>query len=222
MQRSWTIPARNRSAFVVKTFMDEYAKRFNTGKCRRHSKAYQSKLGHFQYLKQRKYSKDKWDRLTDEQKMIAKQEMKQARDQMMGLECGDPMDESYRRVVYVRYADDFLIGVIGPKQDAETIKQDVGVFLKNTLHLDLSAEKTLITHSKDKAHFLGYDIFSCKTETPKKDARGFTRRSKSGRIMLYVPKEKWVKRLVSYGALKIHYDAHNGNKEVWEPIHRNT
>lgn len=153
--------------------------------------------------------------------MIAKQEMKQARDQMMGLECGDPMDESYRRVVYVRYADDFLIGVIGPKQDAETIKQDVGVFLKNTLHLDLSAEKTLITHSKDKAHFLGYDIFSCKTETPKKDARGFTRRSKSGRIMLYVPKEKWVKRLMSYGALKIHYDAHNGNKEVWEPIHRN-
>ena len=39
--------------------------------------------------------------------------------------------------------------------------------------------------------------------------------------MLYVPKEKWGKRLVSYGALKIHYDAHNGNKEVWEPIHRN-
>ena len=130
MQRSWTIPARNRSAFVVKTFMDEYAKRFNTGKYRRHSKAYQSKLGHFQYLKQRKYSKDKWDRLMDKQKMIAKQEMKQARDQMMGLECGDPMDESYCRVVYVRYADDFLIGVIGPKQDAETIKQDVGVFLK--------------------------------------------------------------------------------------------
>ena len=39
--------------------------------------------------------------------------------------------------------------------------------------------------------------------------------------MLYVPKEKWVKRLMSYGALKIHYDAHNGNKEVWEPTHRN-
>lgn len=69
--------------------------------------------------------------------------------------------------------------------------------------------------------FLSYDIFSCKTETPKKDARGFTRRSKSGRIMLYVPKEKWVKRLMSYGALKIHYDVHNGNKEVWEPVHRN-
>ena len=139
----------------------------------------------------------------------------------MSLECGDPMDESYRRVVYVRYADDFLIGVIGSKQEAETLKHDVGVFLKNTLHLDLSEEKTLITHSKDKAHFLSYEIFSCKTVTPRKDVRGFTRRSKSGRIMLYVPKEKWVRRLMSYGALKIHYDAHNGNKEVWEPIHRN-
>lgn len=202
-------------------FMDEYARRFNTGKCRRRSKAYQSKLGHFLYLKQRKYSKDKWDRLTDEQKMIAREEMKQARKQMMSLECGDPMDESYRRVVYVRYADDFLIGVIGSKQEAEILKHDVGVFLKSTLRLDLSEEKTLITHSKDKAHFLSYEIFSCKTVTPKKDARGFIRRSKSGRIMLYVPKEKWVKRLMSYGALKIHYDSHNGNKEVWEPIHRN-
>ena len=153
--------------------------------------------------------------------MIAREEMKQARSQMMEVECGDPMDESYRRVVYVRYADDFLIGVIGSRQDAETLKYDVGVFLKNALHLDLSEEKTLITHSKDKAHFLSYDIFSCKTDTPKKDARGFTRRSKSGRIMLYVPKEKWVKRLMSYGALKIHYDVHSGNKEVWEPIHRN-
>jgi hypothetical protein len=202
-------------------FMDEYAKRFNTGKCRRHGKAYQSKLGHLNYLRQRKYSKAKWDRLTDEQKAAAKEEMKQARAQMMSLECGDPMDETYRRIVYVRYADDFLIGVIGSKQETETLKQDLGAFLKDTLRLDLSEEKTLITHAKDAARFLSYDIFSCKTQTPKMDARGFTRRSKSGRIMLYVPKEKWQKRLMSYDALKIRYDVNNGNKEVWMPIHRN-
>ncbi len=91
-------------------FINEYAKRFNKGKCRRHSKAYQSKLEHFNYLEQRKYNKNKWNRLTDEQKMIARMEMKQARSQLMNLDCGDPMDESYHRVV--RYADDFLIGVI--------------------------------------------------------------------------------------------------------------
>ncbi len=202
-------------------FMDEYASRFNTGKCRRRDKAYQSKLGHFLYLKQRKYCKEKWDRLTDEQKESAREEMKQARAQMMNLECGDPMDESYRRIVYVRYADDFLIGVIGSKQEAGTLKQGLGAFLKDTLRLDLSEEKTLITHAKNAARFLSYDVLLCKTQTPKKDERGFTRRSKSGRIMLYVPKEKWVKRLMSYGALKIRYDANNGNKEVWEPIHRN-
>ena len=121
-------------------FMDEYAKRFNTGKCRKRSKAYQSKLGHYLYLKQRKYSKNKWDRLTDEQKMNAREEIKLARKQVMSLECGDPMDESYRRVVYVRYADDFLIGVIGSKQEAEILKQEERVFLKSTLHLDLSEE----------------------------------------------------------------------------------
>ncbi|MGI6175186.1 MAG: reverse transcriptase domain-containing protein [Christensenellales bacterium] len=202
-------------------FMDEYAKRFNKGNCRRRSKAYQSKLGHFQYLKQRKYSKDKWGKLTDEQKEIAKEEMKQARAQMTSLECGDPMDESYRRIVYVRYADDFLIGVIGSKQEAETTKQDLSSFLKEKLCLELSEEKTLITNATNKARFLSYDIFSCKTKTPKMDKRGFTRRSKSGRIMLYVPKEKWFNRLMSYGALKVHYDANNNNKEVWKPVHRN-
>lgn len=147
--------------------------------------------------------------------------MKQTRAQMMSLACGDPMDESYRRIVYVRYADDFLIGVIGSKQEAEILKQDLGMFLKDALRLDLSEEKTLITHAKDTARFLSYDVFSCDTQTPKMDARGFTRRSKSGRIMLYVPKEKWVKRLMTYDALKIRYDVNNGNKEVWEPVHRN-
>ena len=32
------------------------------------------------------------------------------------------MDENFRRIVYVRYADDFLIGVIGSKEEAESIK----------------------------------------------------------------------------------------------------
>lgn len=52
-----------------------------------------------------------------------------------------PLDDSYKRVQYVRYADDFIIGVIGGKADAEQIKQDVGQFLKDVLDLEMSDTK---------------------------------------------------------------------------------
>lgn len=65
----------------------------------------------------------------------------------------EPMDEKYRRIQYCRYADDFLIGVIGSKQDAEQIRMDVKAFLAEKLHMELSMEKTLITNATDKANF---------------------------------------------------------------------
>lgn len=52
-----------------------------------------------------------------------------------------PKDTSYKRIQYVRYADDFLIGVIGSKEDAESIKQKVKNFLMDTLKLEMSEEK---------------------------------------------------------------------------------
>jgi group II intron reverse transcriptase/maturase len=71
----------------------------------------------------------------------------------------DPMDPDYRRLRYVRYADDFLLGFIGPKDEAEQIKGRIGAFLQDHLKLELSPEKTLITNAeKGMARFLGYDI----------------------------------------------------------------
>lgn len=201
-------------------FMERYAEKFNTGTKRRRTPEYQKHVGHLQYLRDRKYGKDKWKNLTDTQKEAARMEMKATRSQMLRVQAADPMDAEYRRVKYVRYADDFLIGVIGSKQDAEDIKEAVGGFLREKLQLELSAEKTLITHSKDKARFLSYEIFTCDEQTPRKDPRGHTRRVFGGLIMLHVPKEKWLKKLISYDALKINCDANNKNKEVWEPIHR--
>ena len=69
------------------------------------------------------------------------------------------MDEGYRRIKYVRYADDFIIGVIGSKSDCEAIKEDIKNFLGEKLKLTLSEEKTLITHGNRKAKFLGYEIY---------------------------------------------------------------
>ena len=71
----------------------------------------------------------------------------------------EPVDPNYRRLRYVRYADDFILGFVGPKEEAERIREQLGEFLSQRLKLTLSPEKTLITHATDeKARFLGYEI----------------------------------------------------------------
>lgn len=63
-----------------------------------------------------------------------------------------------KKLKYVRYADDFIIGVNGSKVDCVRIKQQLSDFISNTLKMELSEEKTLITHSNTYAKFLGYNI----------------------------------------------------------------
>lgn len=68
-------------------------------------------------------------------------------------------DENFKRISYVRYADDFLIGVIGSKKDCEKIREDIRIFLLEKLNLYLNMDKTKITHPiKERAKFLGYEI----------------------------------------------------------------
>jgi hypothetical protein len=83
------------------------------------------------------------------------------------LPSGDQYDPNFRRLYYVRYADDFILCFAGPKVEAFEIKARLGNFLKEVLNLDLSQEKTLITHAKTaRARFLGYEIYSqhCNTK----------------------------------------------------------
>ncbi len=83
----------------------------------------------------------------------------QLRRKLRTLPSGDPSDPEYRRLRYVRYADDFVLGFIGPKAEAEQIKESLEMFLRDTLKLELSREKTLITHaSSQAATFLGYEL----------------------------------------------------------------
>lgn len=75
------------------------------------------------------------------------------------LPSKDPNDPNYRRLRYVRYADDFLLGFAGPRCEAEEIKAKLQLFLQDELKLSLSPEKTLITHGRtQKARFLGYEL----------------------------------------------------------------
>jgi len=81
------------------------------------------------------------------------------RQQLRGLPAGDPSDPGYRRLRYVRYADDVLFGFAGPKAEAEEIKRRLGQFLRDDLKLEVSETKTLITHARTSAaRFLGYEI----------------------------------------------------------------
>ncbi len=71
----------------------------------------------------------------------------------------DVRDPEYRRLKYVRYADDFLLGFIGSFQEAKEIKEKLKIFLAENLQLELSPEKTLITNARNQtASFLGYEI----------------------------------------------------------------
>lgn len=84
---------------------------------------------------------------------------RQLRKQRRELPCGDPQDPDYRRLRYTRYADDQLFGFTGPKAEAEQIKTRLAAFLRDDLKLELSQEKTLITHARTgAAKFLGYEI----------------------------------------------------------------
>jgi group II intron reverse transcriptase/maturase len=101
------------------------------------------------------------------------------------LPSQDPDDPSYRRLHYVRYADDWLLGFAGPKEEAEEIKACLRRFLREHLKLELAEDKTLITHAGRKAAcFLGYELSSMHADD-KRDSRG--RRSVNGHLMLKVP-----------------------------------
>lgn len=93
-----------------------------------------------------------------------------------------------KKLYYVRYADDWLIGVHGSKQDCVLIKQNISDFLKNQLKLTLSEEKTLITHSDQKIRFLGYDVsVSRSQELRKSEKTGIVSRSLYKHVVLSAP-----------------------------------
>ncbi len=106
------------------------------------------------------------------------------RRQMVSLPSADPNDPGYRRLRYCRYADDHLLGFTGPKAEAEDIKQRLAQFLRDELKLELSPDKTLITHARTgAARFLGYEI-TVQHNDSKTTRR---RRTVNGQVALRVP-----------------------------------
>jgi len=118
------------------------------------------------------------------------------RKQRQCLPERDPLDPNYRRLRYVRYADDFCLGLAGPKEEAEEIKEKLKTFLRDHLKLELSQEKTLMTHaSTHTAHFLGYELLVQYRD----DKRDHTdRRCINGHVSLRVPAQVLERKCALY------------------------
>jgi group II intron reverse transcriptase/maturase len=115
--------------------------------------------------------------------------VRELRKQLRSLPSGDPRDPRYRRLRYVRYADDTLLGFIGPKAEAEQIKQRLAAFLRDDLKLELAAGKTLITHARTgAARFLGYEITVQHADHKVTSGRRDVKRATNGKVRLRVPK----------------------------------
>lgn len=133
---------------------------------------------------------------------------------LYNMHFGDQFDQEYRRLFYVRYADDFLIGVIGSKEDCLVIKEQVKDYLSDVLQLELSDEKTLITHSQSPAKFLGYEITIRKCGIPKTDKNGVKKRYFTERVTLKVNSDRIRDKLLSINAMSI---VVRDGKTVWKP-----
>lgn len=125
---------------------------------------------------------------------------RQLNRKLRSMPSRQPTDPDYRRLRYVRYADDFLIGFIGPRSEAEEVKRDVARFLQE-LGLTLSLEKTTITHATtDVAQFLGYDINMSHCDTRR--SKTTNRRSINWQPQLRVPPavaREWRMRHTKHG-----------------------
>ncbi|HEX6481577.1 MAG TPA: reverse transcriptase domain-containing protein [Ktedonobacteraceae bacterium] len=114
------------------------------------------------------------------------QEAKEARQRAQQLPSVDPDDPEYRRMKYVRYADDWLVGFIGSRAEVEEIKRQIGTFLRDELKLTLSEKKTLITHARtEAARFLGYHISTMQANTYRPHGKRYV----NGKVELRMPED---------------------------------
>jgi len=90
--------------------------------------------------------------------------------------------------------------------------------LAERLKLTLSEEKTKVTHTSERARFLGYDITVSRSQETKKKKNGVRQRLYSYGVLLLVPREKWVGKLLEYKAIKM-VRTHDG-QERFKALHR--
>lgn len=139
---------------------------------------------------------------------------REIRNHMLKHPYYDPLNEGYKDISYVRYADDFILGVHGSKEDCIRLKEKMSSFLGDQLKLELSEEKTLIINSNKRARFLSYDIQVNKSNDTKRDKNGKTRSGYRGKINFFIPEGTIEKVIVEHKMVK------DINAKKWKILHR--
>jgi RNA-directed DNA polymerase len=173
-------------------FMEEEIAKFNKGK-RRAAKVEYHRLTNLIYSLRKKIdlAKERGNpSLANE--MIS--EIKRLDHERKGMSSVNPWDPNYRRLLYCRYADDFAIGVIGTQEEAKGVMENVADYLKSSLRLDISPEKSGITHAKVGMKYLGYTVQTYSrpktVRTKRANTRYTTQKAISERVLLGIPGNK--------------------------------
>jgi RNA-directed DNA polymerase len=190
--------------------MEKLIAKFNSGKARRLTSEYSSIS-----QKGRRLNKKIEQEINPEYRECLIEQKKVMQRRMLEIPSGDQYDPDYRRLRYCRYADDFVLGAICSKEEAEGIYREIETFLSSELKLKTSQAKSGIKHNTEVIRFLGYDITIRNTEkivsVRTKDQQHYKKRSFKGKISLTVPKAK----MKGFAEKKEH-----GNWEMMEAAHR--
>jgi group II intron reverse transcriptase/maturase len=127
------------------------------------------------------YAKGKSRKVTPEYRKIQRIKYENRTGQQKRMKAVDVMDPNFRRLVYVRYADDFVVAILGPKTEASDLKNIIGKFLKENLGLTLNEEKTKITSLQEGFRFLGTELFIRKYNNEKEQPR--TSYKRNGKVI---------------------------------------
>jgi RNA-directed DNA polymerase len=194
-------------------FMKNLSEQFTQGKTRKLNPTYTRGTSEIQTLRK------KWDTLkreeaTKEQLQEVQRQIKQVQHRRRSIPSSDPFDSGYKRLYYCRYADDFIIGIVGSQADAEKVRQQVRQFIQETLKLTIAEEKSHIRHAKKGVTFVGYWVHTYSGNRIVKVKRGSwytTFKSVSERIQFHIPK----------GVLQTFCAAHQyGNYATYKPLHK--
>jgi group II intron reverse transcriptase/maturase len=171
-------------------FMAEMQHRFNRGKRRARHPDYDRYTGHI-YRRRRHIARRRGAGEPATPHIQAMQQQIKALDRARkGLPTGDPFDQGYRRLLYCRYADDFVIGIIGSLAEARQVMDEVQEHLRCHLHLTVAEAKSGIHHARDGVTFLGYTVRVCTGDRIRRVTIGDTHttaRTVSQRMHLHIP-----------------------------------
>lgn len=198
-------------------FMEKQMDEFDNGKLRMRNKEYNEIRSKIKSLSRKvKIQDERNGHVLWEERAEIIQTIQEYKKKQLNISSVDPMDTNYQRMKYVRYADDFVIGIAGTKKNAIDMKEIMKQFLNEELQLELSEEKTLITHIEQPIPFLGYEFrrwneVKVKRVTYKNQKHPLKKRTLSGAIKLEIPEKK-----IKEYAIKNGY----GNVDTFKITHR--